>query len=972
MLRYKVTSPLLPRCVDRPQLLRRVLPAPVLVLAAPAGHGKTCLADQVAAATGGPVAWFRADELDRDPAEVASQILAALAAAWTDLGDAVPASRDDDSAVALLGSAMETLAGPGCLVMDDVHLLPADVLDTVVRTAVAALPPDCRLVICTRSGVPAALLRAEAMSRIVSLGPGELAFDEDECGRVVGSPSRGAEIYARTGGWPLAVAMGAQVDRSMADQPTSPGSYASGLAELGLSDLPSPAADLLVVLARLPRFPVRMLQRLDDRCPALESFGKSHPALVALEDGWWALREWLRDVLRERGADQAKVDAVARALRDVDEDELAVQLLIAEARYEDAVPLLEKLASEAMLAGRAAWVRALTASVPSSVRTFTLDLLAASAAQALNLVDDAPGGSGSELALLDLVERSVAEGPGAQLRARGLLASHYRMEADARMLTVCEAALGDALRVEDPERELAGRWSQEDAPAAAEMLRLYGHAQLFARSREVVARGRSMVAAALDLLHAAGRPTTSLRGWSIYFEVLLFLRRPDQAVRPLRLAAHRLAGLDHSDAALRLAELATLEYFAAEHAAARRTIEMAHECADRTGNTVGLVPLAAIELALDVLGTGFVPEHASRYDDIAAGLAAHPRLAHFGALIAAEFGVVLAHQGQLQRARQYLELAEREVGDAFFAHTTSFRCRRLRGLLLLAEGRTADGRAVLEALRRDAVIEGRDALVDLVTDDLTARRRVLSATRRSPVRPPPVVVHVLARELSVTVHGEGVPAPRGYPAKLLALLVASNGLMTVDAAIEGLWPGADPDVGRNRLHGVLLRLRRGLGFSAEGPITCTAGAVRLERSPDVQVDSWEFEALAARADTEPGARPAAVALYRSEVLSVQFAYDDTVAAYRRALRQSFLDLATALLVDPPDGFDVDDLASLARRAWRTAPGDDGVCLAAVRALAWVGRRAEARELVDATARALLEDGVDGEAFRRRVLPVVER
>jgi DNA-binding SARP family transcriptional activator len=565
----------------------------------------------------------------------------------------------------------------------------------------------------------------------------------------------------------------------------------------------------------------------------------------------------------------------------------------------------------------------------------------------------------------------VAEGAGAQLRARGLLASHYRMEADARMLTVCEAALGDALRVEDPERALAGRWSPEDAPAAAEMLRLYGHAQLFARSRETVEQGRGLVAAALDLLHAAGRPTTSLRGWSIYFEVLLFLRRPDQGVRPIRLAANRLVDLEHSDAALRLAELATVEYFAAEHPAARRTIEMARDCAARTGNRVALAPLAAIELALDVLDTGFVPEHARRFDDITAQLAAHPRLAPFAALIAAEFGVVLAYQAHLRRARHYLELAEQGIGDTFFAHTTSLRCRRLRGLLSLAEGRTADGRAVLDALRRDAAAEGRDALVDLVTDDLTARWDGPSAARGSPRQPSPVVVHVLAPELSVTVNAEGEPAPRGYPAKLLALLVASNGLMTVDAAIEGLWPGADPDVGRNRLHGVLLRLRRGLGLTADGPIGCTEGVVRLERSPDVEVDSWEFETLAARADTGPDTRAAAVALYRGEVLSVQFAYDDTVAAYRRALRRTFLDLATALLADPPDGFDVDDLASLARRAWRAAPGDDRVCLAAVRTLARLGHRAEARELLDATARALLEVGVDGEGFRRRAMPVVD-
>jgi DNA-binding SARP family transcriptional activator len=219
----------------------------------------------------------------------------------------------------------------------------------------------------------------------------------------------------------------------------------------------------------------------------------------------------------------------------------------------------------------------------------------------------------------------------------------------------------------------------------------------------------------------------------------------------------------------------------------------------------------------------------------------------------------------------------------------------------------------------------------------------------------------------VTLDGDPLPTPRGYPAKLLALLVAANGAMTIDAAIEGLWPDADPDVGRNRLHGVILRLRRGLGLSVGGPIECADGVVRLDRSSHLEVDSWEFERLAVGADQRPEARAAAVDAYSGDVLSVQFAYDDNVAAYRRAVRRTFLRLATAMLADPPADACADALAAVARRAWNLAPDDDDVCLAAVRTLAGIGRHAEARELVESTARALGEIGVDSETFRRRGL-----
>jgi hypothetical protein len=131
------------------------------------------------------------------------------------------------------------------------------------------------------------------------------------------------------------------------------------------------------------------------------------------------------------------------------------------------------------------------------------------------------------------------------------------------------------------------------------------------------------------------------------------------------------------------------------------------------------------------------------------------------------------------------------------------------------------------------------------------------------------------------------------------------------------------------------------------------------------VDSWDFERLAARSDTHPRARADAVTAYRGDVLSVQFAYDDTVAAYRHELRRVFLDVATDLLECPPERLDPEDLVSIARRAWRTQPGDDRVCLAAVRMLARLGHRAEAGELVDLTAAALVEDGLDPGDLRRR-------
>jgi DNA-binding SARP family transcriptional activator len=275
--------------------------------------------------------------------------------------------------------------------------------------------------------------------------------------------------------------------------------------------------------------------------------------------------------------------------------------------------------------------------------------------------------------------------------------------------------------------------------------------------------------------------------------------------------------------------------------------------------------------------------------------------------------------------------------------------------LYVADGLPDEGRAVLEALRSDAVNERRAALVELLDADLAHRVQEVHTTHAA------VLVQVLGPQLTAVVDGEPVPSLRGYPAKLLALLVASGGLMTMDATIEGLWPGADPEVGRNRLHGVLLRLRRSLGLPVTGPITCADGVVRLDRDGPVTVDSWDFESAAGAGDSGGWD---AVRRFPGEVLSHQFAYDDTIETYRRQLRTTFLRLASSVLADPPGGSDPEDVVALAQRAAPIAPDDESLCLLAVNALLGDGRKAEALDLVRSTEQALTDLGLDPSGFSR--------
>jgi len=945
VLEHKLKAPATVDAIARPGLVARCLERQAAVLTAPAGHGKTYLAAQIAAACGGPTAWFSADDLDQDALGLVEQLLAALARAWPDVASPSAAMTDDAAALPLLTATLETLAGPGCLVLDNAHLVGRALLERFLDAILRALPSPCHIVVCTRDAVTPAILRAEGAHRVVILGAGELAFTVEECAAISGDDSEALERHRRTGGWPLAVALGSGTGATVPS--------ADALAELALTDLPGPVRARLTVLAHLPHVQTGTLA--GSGITSADDFTRAHPALIErLGDDRVRVRGWLRHALGTESVDDVVVTEVAARLQQAGQDELAAHLLLATDRPDDAVALIAELARSAARAGRWGRVSALVDRIPASHRSLELEILAARAAGVLGAPD--------EPALVELVKRTEGVAPSLAMRAQEALADHYRMEGDLRFLAVCEAALGGVLGAADPDDELLERWPHSDlvsddaAAAAAEMLRYYGLGMLVAADRGTIERGRRLVTASFTVARRLGRSVVSPQAWFLYVEALIYLRPPSEVVPRMAAAIRRLQELGHGDAAVRLAELAVLEYGMGDFAAAGRTVEIGLEWAERTGYSIAGPPLRAVAAALDVARDGDIRDGAARFDDALVEMASQPRLAFYVPAYAAELGILLVARGAVDAARRYLSQAE-EPAPNLVRHLWSLRSRRLRGLLDLADQRPAEGRAVLEALRDDAAEQGRVALVELLDRDLSPLRHRPTAPAAGP---PVVAVRVLGPQLTATVDGEPVTALRGYPAKLLALLVASDGLLTVDAAIEGLWPDADLAVGRNRLHGILLRLRRTLGLPAGGPITFADDLVTLARDGPIVVDSWEL-GLAGAAGGGPAAWEAATR-YGDGVLTHQFSYDDTIETYRRSLRAGFLRTASALLAAPETAPEPGAAVALARQAGRLAPDDEPLCLLAVEVLVHNGCKGEARELIRSTERALDSLGIDPTGF----------
>lgn len=152
--------------------------APLVVLSAPAGFGKTTVLSQWAAEDPRPFWWIALEPERLGPDR--------------------------------LGAALARLRAPGVLVLDDAHLAGGDVLDTV-RRAVMRLPPGAQIALAGRAepAMRVGLLRSRGL--LLRLGAPDLAMSVAEAARLLEAaglrlgPPAVAALVERTEGWPAAL-----------------------------------------------------------------------------------------------------------------------------------------------------------------------------------------------------------------------------------------------------------------------------------------------------------------------------------------------------------------------------------------------------------------------------------------------------------------------------------------------------------------------------------------------------------------------------------------------------------------------------------------------------------------------------------------------------------------------------------------------------------------------------------------------
>jgi len=246
IVRTKLRRPeLLPATLLRPRPAERLadgLCRRLLLIAAPAGYGKTTLLAQALAeierraqhgdpGDGPRVGWLTLDEGDNEP----RRFLAYLIAAVPGLG---PASRarmaaalhgiappDPEAVLADLLNDLAELPHETAIVLDDYHLIQAPAIHRAMAFVVDHLPPRAHLVIATRTDPPLPLARLRARGHLAGLRAADLRFSQEETAafllETMELPLPREQLVAlaeRTEGWPAGLHLAAIALRDRPDQ----------------------------------------------------------------------------------------------------------------------------------------------------------------------------------------------------------------------------------------------------------------------------------------------------------------------------------------------------------------------------------------------------------------------------------------------------------------------------------------------------------------------------------------------------------------------------------------------------------------------------------------------------------------------------------------------------------------------------------------------------------------------------------
>jgi LuxR family maltose regulon positive regulatory protein len=210
--------PLTPHETPRPRLVDAlecsVLSHKLVLLATPAGYGKTTLLAQWARVTGLSVVWLTLDQGDND----LERFLRYLLAGWEKVQPGMKESKlglllsgmapDSESVLAAFINVANETPNPLVFVLDDYHLIEESAIHQALTFLLDHLPPTLHFVLAGRAEPPLPLARYRARAELLELRMADLQFrlaeTQDFLNGQMGLALRQVEVatlHAQLEGW---------------------------------------------------------------------------------------------------------------------------------------------------------------------------------------------------------------------------------------------------------------------------------------------------------------------------------------------------------------------------------------------------------------------------------------------------------------------------------------------------------------------------------------------------------------------------------------------------------------------------------------------------------------------------------------------------------------------------------------------------------------------------------------------------
>jgi len=296
----------------------------LVLVAAPAGYGKSVLLSEWVRGMPGPAAWLSLDGGDNDPVRFWRHVLAALDMVRPGIAERVgplagpPAPPTYDALVSALIN--DVVAEPGqpdvLLVLDDYHLIGSDSVQASVRLLLDHRPPQLRVVLASRSDTSLGLARYRGRGELGEVRAADLRFNLDEAAALLRQAladldlSVAAALAERTEGWAVGLQLAAlstqpDVARFVAAFTGSHRYVLDYLTEEVLGRQRQDLRNFLLetsVLDRLSGSLCNAVTGRDDGQQLLEEVDRSGLFVVQLDDvrRWWRYHHLFADLLQTR------------------------------------------------------------------------------------------------------------------------------------------------------------------------------------------------------------------------------------------------------------------------------------------------------------------------------------------------------------------------------------------------------------------------------------------------------------------------------------------------------------------------------------------------------------------------------------------------------------------------------------------------------------------------------------------------